>query len=487
MAEFIVAIELGSSKITGIAGRKNLDGSISVLAVVKEDSTACIRKGVVYNIDKTMQCLTNIIARLKTTLKSEIAYVYVGVGGQSIRSIRNNIAKDFIDETIITQEMVNELMDTNRNMEYPDQQILDAATQEYKVDQQLQLDPVGIQCRRLEGNFLNIIWRNSYYRNLNKCFEKSGIAIADMYLSPLVLADSVLTEAEKRTGCVRVDLGADTTTVSVYFKNILRHLAVIPLGSNNITKDITSFQMEDKEAERMKLKYASAYTDNADIDATLMLPIDQDRQVENRRFVEMVEGRVEEIIENVWYQVPSEFTDKLLGGIVLTGGGSKMKNIDVAFRKYTHIEKIRIAKFVTTTINSSNSDINAKDGTMNTALALLVKGDMNCAGKEITGDLFAAAEPASATTSSPLHTPDDIKKSRDPNEIAGSGVVLTPTEKEKAEEEARRKRMEREEAERKAAEEEAARLAEEKRKNSTFNKVGRNLKKFFEKMMTEEE
>uniref|UniRef100_A0AB33IWP1 Cell division protein FtsA n=1 Tax=Prevotella sp. GTC17254 TaxID=3236794 RepID=A0AB33IWP1_9BACT len=487
MAEFIVAIELGSSKITGIAGRKNLDGSISVLAVVKEDSTACIRKGVVYNIDKTMQCLTNIIARLKTTLKSEIAYVYVGVGGQSIRSIRNNIAKDFIDETIITQEMVNELMDTNRNMEYPDQQILDAATQEYKVDQQLQLDPVGIQCRRLEGNFLNIIWRNSYYRNLNKCFEKSGIAIADMYLSPLVLADSVLTEAEKRTGCVLVDLGADTTTVSVYFKNILRHLAVIPLGSNNITKDITSFQMEDKEAERMKLKYASAYTDNADIDATLMLPIDQDRQVENRRFVEMVEGRVEEIIENVWYQVPSEFTDKLLGGIVLTGGGSNMKNIDVAFRKYTHIEKIRIAKFVTTTINSSNSDINAKDGTMNTALALLVKGDMNCAGKEITGDLFAAAEPASATTSSPLHTPDDIKKSRDPNEIAGSGVVLTPTEKEKAEEEARRKRMEREEAERKAAEEEAARLAEEKRKNSTFNKVGRNLKKFFEKMMTEEE
>uniref|UniRef100_A0AB33IUM1 Cell division protein FtsA n=1 Tax=Prevotella sp. GTC17253 TaxID=3236793 RepID=A0AB33IUM1_9BACT len=487
MAEFIVAIELGSSKITGIAGRKNLDGSISVLAVVKEDSTACIRKGVVYNIDKTMQCLTNIIARLKTTLKSEIAYVYVGVGGQSIRSVRNNIAKDFIDETIITQEMVNELMDTNRNMEYPDQQILDAATQEYKVDQQLQLDPVGIQCRRLEGNFLNIIWRNSYYRNLNKCFEKSGIAIADMYLSPLVLADSVLTEAEKRTGCVLVDLGADTTTVSVYFKNILRHLAVIPLGSNNITKDITSFQMEDKEAERMKLKYASAYTDNADIDATLMLPIDQDRQVENRRFVEMVEGRVEEIIENVWYQVPSEFTDKLLGGIVLTGGGSNMKNIDVAFRKYTHIEKIRIAKFVTTTINSSNSDINAKDGTMNTALALLVKGDMNCAGKEITGDLFAAAEPASATTSSPLHTPDDIKKSRDPNEIAGSGVVLTPTEKEKAEEEARRKRMEREEAERKAAEEEAARLAEEKRKNSTFNKMGRNLKKFFEKMMTEEE
>ena len=171
--EFIVAIELGSSKITGIAGRKNLDGSISILAVVKEDSTTCIRKGVVYNIDKTVMCLTNIIKKMETALKSKIAYVYVGVGGQSIRSMKNVIVKEFTEPTVVTQDMINELMDANRNMTYPEQEILDAATQEYKVDQQYQLDAVGIQCSRLEGNFLNILWRKAFYRNLNKCFEQA--------------------------------------------------------------------------------------------------------------------------------------------------------------------------------------------------------------------------------------------------------------------------------------------------------------------------
>ena len=230
--EFIVAIELGSSKMTGIAGQKNLDGSINVLAVVKEDSSSFIRKGVVYNIDKTAQCLTSIVKKLENQLKTEVLQVYVGVGGQSIRSVKNVIAKDLPVETIITQDMVIELMDANRSMVYQDQEILDAAAQEYKVGSQFQLDPVGIQANRLEGNFLNILERKAFYKNLNKCFETAGISVAEMYLAPLALADSVLTEAEKRSGCALVDMGADTTTVSVYSKNILRHLAVIPLGSS---------------------------------------------------------------------------------------------------------------------------------------------------------------------------------------------------------------------------------------------------------------
>ena len=120
-------------------------------------------------------CLTNIIKKLETTLKSKISQVYVGVGGQSIRSMKNVIVKEMETETVVTHEMVNELMDNNRNMSYPEQEILDAATQEYKVDQQYQLDPVGIQCSRLEGNFLNILWRKSFYRNLNKCFDQAGL------------------------------------------------------------------------------------------------------------------------------------------------------------------------------------------------------------------------------------------------------------------------------------------------------------------------
>ena len=480
--EFIVAIELGSSKMTGIAGKKNLDGSIQVLACVKEDSSSFIRKGVVYNIDKTAQCLTSIISRLEKQLKTGITQVYVGVGGQSIRSIRNLISKDLPAGTQVTQDMVIELMDSNRNMKYPDQEILDAAVQEYKVDSQYQLDPVGIQCSRIEGNFLNILQRKAFYKNLNKCFETAEINVAEMYLAPLALADSVLTEAERRSGCALVDLGADTTTVSVYSKNVLRHLAVIPLGANNITKDIASLQMEESDAEKMKLKYASAFTDNNDIDNNMKYSIDQDRQVEVRKFIEIVEGRLEEIIANVWCQIPEEYCDKLLGGVILTGGGANLKDIEKAFQNYTHIDKIRIAKFVTQTITSSIADINAHDGMMNTVLGLLAKGDINCAGSDLdyNNDLFASQRPQI--------TPETLeqRRARQASETP-AGVVRTADEIRRAEEEARQKKEEEERVAREKAEEEAREQERIRKENSTWNKLGRWLKRAANEIVKEED
>ena len=478
--EFIVAIELGSSKMTGIAGQKNLDGSINVLAVVKEPSSSFIRKGVVYNIDKTAQCLTSIIRKLENQLKTGITQVYVGVGGQSIRSVKNVVSKDLPTETIISQDMVIELMDANRNMTYQDQEILDAAVQEYKVGSQFQLDPVGIQANRLEGHFLNILERKSFYRNLNKCFETAGINVAEMYLAPLALADSVLTETEKRSGCALVDIGADTTTVSVYSKNILRHLAVIPLGSNNITKDIATLQMEDSDAERMKLKYGSAFTDNNDIDNDLKYSIDSERQIESRKFIEIVEGRMEEIIENVWYQIPSEYYDKLLGGIILTGGGSNMKNIEKAFINHTHVDKIRIAKSITHTINTTNEEIKAKNGMLNTVLGLLVKGDINCAGSAINpnGDLFSSQK-------QPVHPTNEQRPARQATDIP-AGVIRTEAEKQKAEEE---KRRQQEEEERIKREEELKKKEEEERirkENSTWNKLKKGILKFGKSIVEEE-
>ena len=476
--EFIVAIELGSSKITGIAGKKNSDGSISILAVVKEDSTSCIRKGVVFNIDKTVLCLTNIIKKLETTLKTNIARVYVGVGGQSIRSVKNVIIKDLPAETVVTQDMINELMDANRSMTYAEQEILDAATQEYKVDALYQLDPVGIPCSRLEGNFLNILWRKTFYKNLNQCLNKAGVEIAELYLAPLALADAVLTETEKRTGCALIDLGADTTTVLVYYKNILRHLAVIPLGGENITKDITSLLMEDSQAEQMKLKYASAYTDNSDIDDNKKYPIDQDRKVDSRKFIEIVESRLQEIIENIFYQIPNEYADKLIGGIILTGGGSNMPNIEKAFTNQAPTEKIRIAKFVNQNINSNLPEITTHTGTMNTILGLLAKGDINCAGEEITADLFQSNEPKHTTP-----TPAPSKGPRSYTETSGTGIVQTEEEKEQL----RKKKEKQEEAERKAQEEEERRIAKEKRENSPVNKIWKSIKNFASKITEEEE
>lgn len=478
--DFIVAIELGSSKITGIAGQKKPDGSISVLAVAREDSSSCIRKGVVYNIDKTAQCLQTIVKKLETQLKTRVSQVFVGVGGQSIRSVRNTIVKDFHERVVVTNEMVAELMDNNWSLEYPDQKILDVAEQEYRVDTQMQMDPVGIPATRLEGNYLNILERKMFFQNLNHCFETAGINVADMYLAPLALADAVLTEAEKRSGCALVDIGADTTTVSVFWKNVLRHMVVIPLGSNNVTKDIASLQMEESDAEQMKLKYASAFTDSNEIDSTLKYSIDPDRQVDSRHFIEIVEGRMEEIIENVRYQIPSEYYDKLLGGIIITGGGSNMKNIEKAFTNCTHIEKVRVAKFVNATINSSNEKIKAKNAMYNTVLGLLAKGDQNCAGKSINpnGGLFENED-----NQKPQQGID--RKPRQAHETA-PGVILTAQEQEKAELERQRKKDEEERLRKEAEEREAELERQRKKENSWLNRFKRNIMKLGTDMVSPE-
>ena len=250
--DFIVAIELGSSKITGIAGKKHADGSIQVLALASENSSDFIRKGVIYNLDKTAQSLTSIIKKLESTLKASIGKVYVGIGGQSLRTIRNTEVRHLEEETKISQELIDSIMDSNREVPIIDQEILEVAPQEYKVGINLLADPVGVPSDHIEGRFLNIIARNSVKQNIDKCFKQAGIEIADYIISPLALANAVLTNSEKRSGCMFIDFGADTTTVSVYKNNILRHLAVIPLGGSNITKDICSQQIEEEDAEELK-------------------------------------------------------------------------------------------------------------------------------------------------------------------------------------------------------------------------------------------
>jgi cell division protein FtsA len=230
----------------------------------------------------------------------------------------------------------------------------------------------------------------------------------------------------------------------------------------------------------MKLKYGCAYTENNEIDNNMKYSIDADRQVECRKFIEIVEGRLEEIIENVWFQVPNDLCDKLLGGIILTGGGSNMKNIEKAFRNHTHIDKIRIAKFVTQTITSSNPEINAKNGTMNTVLGLLAKGDISCAGNAIdpNGDLFAIKQTGTINT--------EQRKARQATET-DPGVIRTEREKQQAEEEARRKKEEEERIEREKAEAEAREQARIKKENSAINKGWKWLKKFGKTMIEEEE
>ena len=239
--------------------------------------------------------------------------------------------------------------------------------------------------------------------------------------------------------------------------------------------------MEEIDAEKMKLKYGSAYTDNNEIDNNLKYAIDQDRQVESRKFIEIVEGRLEEIVENAWYQVPSEYCDKLLGGIILTGGGANMPNIERAFQSHTHIEKVRVAKAPIPAIVGGNDDIKSKNAMMNTVLGLLMKGDMNCGGADIdpNADLFG-------TKPSIVVEGPDQRPARKPGEIP-AGVIRTEAEKQKAEEEARLKREVEERLQREKEEAEAAERERQRRENSAWNKFKKGVLNFGKKMIEDEE
>ena len=380
VTDFIVAIELGSAKISGIAGKKLPDGSIQILATASENASDCIRKGVIYNLDKTTQSLTSIIKKLESTLKASIGKVYIGMGGQSLRTIRNTEVRHMDEETKISQELIDSLKDSNRSVPIVGYQILGVAPQEYKVGNDLIVEPVGVQTDHIEARFLNIIARKNVKDNVSKCCDLVPIEIAEDaedLIAPLALADAVLTSGEKRSGCVLVDFGADTTTVSVYKNNILRHLAVIPLGGNNITRDICSQQIEEEDAEALKIKFAQAYSEpkeNEDENKTYNL--EGKCSINAILLEDIVEARVNEILDNVAHQIAlSGYDNKLLAGAVITGGGINLRNMEEAFIKRTKMEKLRVAK--DTHISLKGLEVK-KDGSNNTLIALLAAGKENC-------------------------------------------------------------------------------------------------------------
>ncbi len=463
--EFIAAIELGSSKITGIAGKKGNDGSMQVLAYATEDSSSFIRKGVIYNLDKTAQSLTYIISQLEDQLKRTIAKVYVGIGGQSLHTVKNAVIRNLDEEIIISQEFVDAICDENLDFALTNMEILDVIPQEYKIGNNLQVDPVGVASNHVMGNFLNIVARASLKKKLESTFEQAKIKIADYFIAPLITAKSVLTETECRLGCVLVDFGADTTTVSVYKNNILRFLAVVPLGGNNITRDITSLKVEESEAEQLKLTLGNVmYQEGDNEDPAMHLLEDGVRKIEIALLNSVIEARAEEIIMNIWNLVQQTgYEENLLAGFIITGGGANLKNIDALMRKKTKIEKVRFARTTSQAV-TIDEELLKKDGTQNTIFGLLLTGKENCCSTE-------------KVAQKPAPQPQPVE----PVDLFNEDEALKEQE-EIAKEEAK-KRKEQEERIRK----EKIRKEEERKKKTGPNWIEKTIGKFTQQIFSDDD
>lgn len=385
--DFIVAIELGSSKISGIAGKKK-DGTMHILAYAEEKTAGCVKRGVVYNIEKTYQSVNTIIAKLEAVLKTKITRAYVGLGGQSMRSYKCIIKRNLLTQSYITNEAIDAIRQESYEIPFNDYEVLENFPQEYVVDSSVIADPVGVMGTNIEGEFLDVIAKTNLRTNIDTVFANVGVDIAEGLISPLQLANNVLTDAEKRSGCALIDLGADTTTLVVYKNNIVRYLVTIPLGSNNINKDLSTLPIDEAETEDVKLKYGDACQEfeASEESETQYYTTSDGRQIDVNTIKTVAESRMGEIIANVSSQIiNSDYSGKLLAGIVITGGGSNMKNIVKAFTKNTKIDKVRVAnkvnQIVVKTSNASNFSMDSVETT--TIVSLLLAGTVPCGGEDI--------------------------------------------------------------------------------------------------------
>lgn len=378
--ESIAAIEIGSSKIAGMVGRRDSGGNLEVLAYATENSSSFIRKGIIFNIDKAVIGLKSIIDNLEKSLEGlTISKVYVSICGQSFRSLKNVVSRDLPENVSITEEMVDSICEENRAIKLTDMDIFDVIPQGYHIGTISEMDPVGVIGNRIEGCFLNIVGRSIVRKNLERCFSDARIKIADdPDITSTVTAKYVLTESERRLGCALIDFGADTTTVSIYHKNILRFLSVIPIGSSSITHDLMSLNIDENEAEELKVHYGSATLEISKDEEEIIHLTEENHSVKLSEINNIVEARAIEIIANVWNQIQlSGYANRLGSGLIFTGGGSNLRNLSTAFCKYIKRNpKIRTASLV---YEPSISGLTIpSDGTINALIGLTLGGRENC-------------------------------------------------------------------------------------------------------------
>lgn len=327
---YIAAIELGSSKIRGAAGAFNPETkTLRVLAVAQEDSNDAIRYGLIQNPDEVATRVTRIIEQLNSNdaiAPRKITGVFVGLAGRSMRSVTNEVQIYFPEETEIDGEMLDKLRNDAKEVAMDsNQEILAIIPCSYHIDGLETSAPRGAMGKTITGVYDIIIGRSELKRNLRRAIgEKAGLQIEGLLITEVATADLVLTNDEKRLGCMLVDFGAETTSVSIYQKGSLCYYSTIPLGSRNITRDLTTLSILEEKAEEIKCDCGRAVPRETPSTLNLNLNGIKLSDVSN-----LVVARAEEIVANVVQQISyAELTTKdLPAGIVCVGAGSNLNGI----------------------------------------------------------------------------------------------------------------------------------------------------------------
>ncbi len=330
----MVGLDIGTTKICAIVASIDESNRINILGVGKAPSDG-LNRGVVVNIDKTVNAIKDAIAQAELASGIQVNSVNVGIAGDHIRSMRSKgvITINNRDNEITGQDVERLLEDCQRIMLPTDQQILHVIPQEFVVDGQDGIaDPVGMSGMRMEAEVHIITGLVSAAKNIYRCVERAGYQVADIILEPLASSYSVLDMEEKQAGVVLVDIGGGTTDVAIFRDNTIRHTAVIAIAGQKVTDDIRlGLSVLDDQAETLKRNHGECYADLIEHDEVITVPGIAGRppkEITKSILAKIIQARMEEILEIVSIEVKrSGYSDALSAGIVLTGGGSLIKNI----------------------------------------------------------------------------------------------------------------------------------------------------------------
>lgn len=381
MDTIIVALEISSTQITGIAGRSGKDGKLRIEAYATTPSSKFTKRGIVFNINQASDAILNVIGQLEQQLNKDIKQVYVGISGQSLHSEQNVVSRSYEEEKLIDENEIYSIADENRGTKYANFDILESIEQEYDIASRHLHDPIGVMGTNIVGNFLNIVAAKNMRKSIIESLKKAKIELVEFIITPLTLAESVIDKEKLRAGCALVDIGAETTTVSVYKKNLLRRLVVLPLGSNNVSKDICSIGIEEERAEEIKIKYNNAINLIKE-DDDKEIEISEGRTIKESLLNSIIEARVEEIAENVVHQIQlSGYGDsnQLIGGIFICGNGAKYNDILKVFENKSQINKIKMISSSNVPLDTASKNlIKNENNHYYAALSILNQGKENC-------------------------------------------------------------------------------------------------------------
>ena len=343
--ELVVGLDIGTTKIACFVGSRNEHGKIEILGYGKSESVG-VSRGVVANIERTVESIRKAVEEAERTSGCEIELVNVGIAGQHIKSqqTRGQRTRDDLESEISQGDIDALIQDMYRQVMQPGEEILHVLPQEYAVDNEGGIkEPVGMSGIRLEANFHVIIGQIAAIRNINRCIKKAGLVVDQLILEPLASSASVLSEEEKEAGVALVDIGGGTTDIAIFQDGIIRHTAVIPFGGNVLTEDIRQgCQIMKKQAEQVKQRFGSAISTEMKDNEIVCIPGLQGRnprEITLKNLAAIIEARVTEIIEHVHFEIRnSGFEDQLIGGVVLTGGGSQLRHITQLFQYVTGMD-----------------------------------------------------------------------------------------------------------------------------------------------------